>query len=155
MNVEKSNEIFNQNLRLLLTCSEFKIECWNKIVTLHHMKQKDVLEYSAYGWDRRPENYEIENSFQLYFFQHGERIVICSIQSRNSVINFKGLNVLSSEHSMYSLTYIFEKLSEVMNDDVEYNFFDFDEGVLSHSSGKRIEGGERFTEYINRYVNVI
>ena len=45
------NEIFNQNLRLLSTSSDFKIECWNELVTLHHMKIKDVLEYTSYGWD--------------------------------------------------------------------------------------------------------
>ncbi len=155
MNVEKMNEVFNQNLRLLSTSSDFKIECWNELVTLHHMRQKDALEYTSYGWDRRPENYEVENSFHLYFFESWGYIIISSIRSNNVVISFKGLNVLSNEHSMYSLTNIFEKLSEFLNDDVEYNFFDFDEGVLSHSSGKKIEGGERLNEYINKYVKVI
>ena len=152
MNVEKSNEIFNQNLRLLSTINHFKIDCWNGIITLHHMKKKDDPEYTAYGWDRRPENYEVEKSFLFHFVYYRQHMAITCLQSGNAVISFNGLNVLSNEHSMYSLTHIFEELSEFISDDVQYNFFAYENGMLFRNSGKYVRAGEKFDDYMKNYV---
>ena len=161
MNVEKQNEIYRQNLQLMSSCTDYKIECWNDLVMLHFMNVKEELVFNGYGWDAHPENYEIEKSFQFSFFGFFGKRTLSSIRFGKKTLLFKDSVSLSNQYSMSSLANAMVELSENFQHKKKYRSFVFEGGQLY--VGHRAFGGRtdekvdipKVNEILSKYLTIL
>ena len=165
MNVEKQNEVYRQNLQLLSSCTDFKLECWNNLVMLHFMNVKEELEFNGYGWDTYPQNYEIEKSFQFSFFGFFGKRTLSSIRFEDRTLLFRDSVALTNQYSMSSLANamieLVENFQHEKRNKKKYKNFVFEGGQLY--IGHRAFGGRtdekvdipKVNEILSKYITIL
>ena len=159
MDIEKQVSIYESNIGYLTNSTELKVEAWNNLIMLHHMKLKENMGYDGFGWDCHPANYEPEKTFQFSFnsyFGRRDLISIRHVKKNGDVtLTFRDSVVLSSRYSMLDLSNLILKLYE----STKRRAFIYEEGqihVLKSKYGKKIGVAEdELLKELNKYITTI
>mgnify|MGYP001409005777 CR=1 FL=1 len=159
MDIEKQVSIYESNIGYLTNSTELKVEAWNNLIMLHHMKLKENMGYDGFGWDCHPANYEPEKTFQFSFnsyFGRRDLISIRHVKKNGDVtLTFRDSVVLSSRYSMLDLSNLILKLYE----STKRRAFIYEEGqihVLKSKYGKKIGVAEdEILKELNEHITTI
>ena len=159
MDIEKQVSIYESNIGYLTNSTELKVEAWNNLIMLHHMKLKENMGYDGFGWDCHPANYEPEKTFQFSFNSYFGRRDLISIRyakkNGDVTLTFRDSVVLSSRNSMLGLSNLILKLHESTNQR-EFMYKEGQIHVLKSKYGRKIGVAEdEILKELNKHITTI